>query len=378
MKLRAGVEGLLLRTLDRYVFREVAATWIAVTSVLLIILVSNQLARVLSQAAANDFPRHVVLALIGLTSAGYLTIIVPIGFFLAIVLALGRLYHESEMAAIQSCGVGPGGLFRPIGLLGFIIAGLLAWLSFAAVPQASARALSIRQEALREAQFGALEPGRFRTFSGGSIVFYAERVDDNRILHNVNVFVNRPSKDRKQTVLEVWVASRAEQRGVGQPEQTFVLYDGRRYEGIPGSGEFRIMQFSEGGIPIPLGSLVASAGKAEMKLTSELLATRTLADIAELQWRLSTPLMAVILMFIAVPLSRLRPREGRFGRIGFAVLAYYLYYQLMIAARTWVEEGAVSPLIGIWWVHVVAMAGALWLLAPAVPWRRRRVALSPA
>ena len=159
-------------------FQEVAANWFAVTSVLLIILLSNQLARVLSQAAANDFPRHVVLSLIGLTTAGYLTLIVPIGFFLAIVLALGRLYHESEMAAIQSCGVGPSGLFRPIGLLGIAIAALLAWLSFYAVPTASARAQAIRLDALREAQFGALEPGRFRSFAGGKIVWRKAGADE--------------------------------------------------------------------------------------------------------------------------------------------------------------------------------------------------------
>ncbi|HEY8538415.1 MAG TPA: LPS export ABC transporter permease LptF [Steroidobacteraceae bacterium] len=376
--MRAGVEGLLLRTLDRYIFREVAATWLAVTSVLLIILVSNALARVLSQAAANDFPRHVVLALIGLTSAGYLTVIVPIGFFLAIVLALGRLYHESEMAAIQSCGVGPAGLFRPIGILGVFIAALLAWLSFQAVPLASARAQAIRADALREAQFGALEPGRFRAFGGGNIVFYAESVDDNGILHNVNVFVDRPSPDKKQSVLEVWVASRAEQRGIGLPEQTFVLYDGRRYEGIPGSGEFRIVQFAEGGIPVPLGSIVTGASRAEMKLTSELLASMSLEDVAELQWRVSVPLMAFILMLIAVPLSRLRPREGRFGRIGLAILVYFVYYQILLAARAWVENGTVSPLVGLWWVHAAALLFAMWLLVPKRARRRRAPAMGVA
>ncbi len=351
-----------------------AATWLAVTSVLLIILISNQLARVLSQAAANDFPRHVVLALIGLTSAGYLTIIVPIGFFLAIVLALGRLYHESEMAAVQACGVGPKGLFRPIGLLGIFIVALLAWLSFHAVPQASARAQAIRAEALRDAQFGALEPGRFRAFSGGNIVFYAERVDEHGILHNVNVFVDRPTADKKQSVMEVWIASRAEQRGIGQPEQTFVLYDGRRYEGIAGSGEFRIMQFAEGGIPVPLGNIVTGTSKSEMKLTSELLASRSQEDLAELQWRFSTPLMALILMLIAVPLSRLRPREGRFGRIGLAILVYFLYYQVLIAARTWVESGGVAATFGVWWVHALALAGAVLLLVPKTGWRRQRLA----
>ena len=169
----------------------------------------------------------------------------PIGFFLAIMLALGRLYHESEMAAIQSCGVGPAGCSGRSACSARAIAALLVWLSFWAIPQAAARAQQIRAEALRDAQFGSLEPGRFRTFGGGNVVFYAERVDDNHILHNVNVFVDRTrGAGQTQGKMEIWVATRAEQRGAGQADQTFVLYDGRRYEGVPGSGEFRVIQFA--------------------------------------------------------------------------------------------------------------------------------------
>jgi lipopolysaccharide export system permease protein len=361
----------LLNTLDRYIFREVALTWVAVTGVLLVILLSNQLARVLSQAAANDFPRGVVLALIGLTSAGYLSVIVPIGFFLAIMLALGRLYHESEMAAIQSCGVGPAGLFRPIAALGVLIAVLLVWLSFWAIPEATARALQIRAKALQDAQFGLLEPGRFRTFGGGSVVFYAERVDDNGILHNVNVFVDRTQEQEGR--MEIWVATRAEQRGAGEPEQTFVLYDGERYEGVPGTGQFRIIQFSEGGIPIRLGELGGKVGRPEMEATRELLQSSDPMDRAELQWRISTPVLALILMVLAVPLARLRPRQGRFGRIGIAILAYFIYSQLLAAARTWVESGVVPEIVGIWWVHGIALFLGLWLLVRESPPGRPRL-----
>lgn len=367
-----------MRTLDRYIFREVAVTCLAVTVVLLVILVSNQLARVLSQAAANDFPRDVVFTLIALTSAGYLTVVIPVGFFLAIMLGLGRLYHESEMAAIQSCGVGPVGLFRPIALLGVAIVALLVWLSFWAIPGAAARAQEIRVEALREAQFGALEPGRFRTFSGGNIVFYAERVDDNRVLYNVNVFVDRTEEPDREGTMEIWVATRAEQRGAGQADQTFILYDGRRYEGVPGSGEFRVIQFAEGGIPIRLGELTNAKSKAELKPTRELLRSANPSDVAELQARISSPILALVLMVLAVPLARLRPRQGRFARIGIAILAYFLYSLLLDAARTWVEGGVVPEFVGIWWVHAIALCVGLWLLVRESPPGRPRAVAAPA
>lgn len=350
-------------------------TWVAVTFVLLVILLSNQLARVLSQAAANEFPQGVVLALIGLTSASYLTLIVPIGFFLAIMLALGRLYHESEMAAMQSCGFGPVQLYKPIGILGILVAALLVWLSFWAIPDAMRRAQEIRATAYRDAQLGMLEPGRFRTFGNGSVVFYAERVDELGILHNVHVFVDRAARARNaprtgeavapitEGELEVWVATRAEQRGAGQPQQLFVMYDGEMYQGVPGRADFRIMEFSEAGFPISVGDRVATASKSEMKSSRELLGSSDLRDRAELQWRISTPIIALVLMVLAVPLARLRPRQGRFGKIGVAILAYFVYSELLAASRAWLESAVIPEYVGLWWVHAVVLCSGLWLLA---------------
>src|SRR5512143_1358716 len=232
----------LLTRLDRYLLREVTLTFVAVTGVLLVVLMSNQFARVLAQAAQNDFSGSVVLTLIGLTTLQQLTVLVPVGLFLGIVLALGRLYHESEMTAMSACGVGPLSIYRPIALFTLLVVGLLAALSFRVVPEAGGRVQQIRAEALRTAQFGALEAGRFRSFAGGDAVFYAEKVERAGQLRGV--FVQRRDADR----LEIAVAERAEQRGAGQAEQLFVLYDGRRYEGVPGSNEWRVVEFAEHGI----------------------------------------------------------------------------------------------------------------------------------
>jgi lipopolysaccharide export system permease protein len=363
----------LFATLDRYVFREVAQAWLAVTGVLLAILLSNQLARVLSQAAANEFPRGTVLALLGLTSLQNLTVLMPVGLFLAIMLALGRLYHESEMAAIQSCGVGVDRLYRPVMVLAVAVAAILAGLSFFIVPGAAQRAQEIRSDALRNAQFGSLEPRRFRSFSGGDVVFYAERVDANGVLYNV--FVQRMVGER----VEIAVAARAEQRGAGEADQTFILYEGQRYEGIPGSARFRVLRFSEHGIPVRLPELSVSSRDRDLVPTRALIGSSDPQDRAELAWRFAVPVMPLVLALLGVPLARLKPRQGRYGKMGLAILVYFIYSNVLAAARVWIERETVPAWAGLWWVHLLVLLPAVILLARATglkPAPRRRAAVA--
>jgi lipopolysaccharide export system permease protein len=352
----------VLSRLDRYLLREVTVTFIAVTGVLLAILMSNQMARVLGQAAQGGFPGSVVISLIGLMTLQQLTILVPIGLFLSIVLALGRLYHESEMTAMSACGVGTARIYRPIAVLTAVVVAVLALLSFRVVPAAFQRGQQIRVEALRTAQFGALEAGRFRTFAGGDAVFYAEKV--RRSGHLEGVFVQRRVGER----VEIAVAERAEQRGAGQAEQLFVLHDGRRYEGVPGSPEWRVVEFREHGIPVRLPEMKAKRERQELKPTRALLGSNSSADRAELAWRTAVPVMALVLMVLAVPLARLRPRQGRFARVGLAVLAYFLYSNLAAAMRVWIEKDDPAGALGMWWVHLPPLLLAAWLI-----WREERL-----
>jgi len=357
-----------MRIIERYIFREVLQAWVGVTLVLLIILLSNQLATVLARAASGGFSGNVVLVLLWLTSLEQMVVLVPIGLFLAIMLALGRLYHESEMTAMQACGLGNRALLRPVMILAVIAAGLLAWLAFQIVPQSVQQALDIRSQALREARFARLEPGKFRSFSGNNdIVFYAESVDDQDVLHNI--YAERAVGPK----LEIWTAKRAVQSGVGDQQQTFVLYDGQRYEGVPGSNEFRIIEFAEGGIPITLPAIIADTTKREMRPTLQLLGSSDARDQAELHQRMSTPVMVLILAILAVPLARLRPRQGRYARVGYFILVYLLYKGVLVIAGESVGRGQVPTWLGMWWVHGIALSLALlaWWRTNHMRWWRR-------
>ena len=72
--------------------------------------------------------------------------------------------------------------------------------------------------------------------------------------------------------------------------------------------------------------------------------------------------MALILTLVAVPLSRLRPRQGRYARVGFAIVVYFVYANLLSAAKVWVEKGNLPPATGPWWVHISVLALGLYLV----------------
>jgi lipopolysaccharide export system permease protein len=347
----------LLRILDRYILREVVVSWLAVTGVLLALLITNQVARVLERAAESQYPRGVVLELILLSVVQNLSLVIPVALLLGIVLALGRLYHDSEMTAAQACGAGSRPVLVPV--LGFtlLLAVLLTALSVYVSPAATQRMLELRSEALRAGQFAPIAAGRFRMFGGGSTVVYAQGAESDGTL--TRVFVERDRGDR----LEIALAQRATHSYSPDGDmQVITLYDGERFEGIPGERRFRIVHFAENTIPVRLPALSASAVGLEGVPTAALLAAPDQARIAELHWRMAFPIMALVLAAIGIPLARLRPRQGRYARIGYAVLIFFVYVNLAIAGRQALTRGAIPQWLGLWWVHAAVVLLALTIL----------------
>jgi lipopolysaccharide export system permease protein len=366
---RDGAFSALFATIDRYVLREVATSLAGVTLVLLAILVSYQLAKILGVAAERGFPHDIVLALIGLTTLENLMVLVPIAMLLAVMLSLGRLYHDSEMAAVRACGIGPERLYLAVYTLAVPVAIALAWLAFDIGPEARNGAEALRGRGMRDAEFGLLTPGSFRTYADGRAVFYAEQSGaDGRLIH---VFMQHLAGERVEVATAAW----AEQRVMeGGRTQMVVLHDGERIEGVPGQAGFRRIRFVEHGIPVVVPEAGAGREVPERRATAELIRSASLADVAELQRRISLPVMVLVLAFVAVPLSALRPREGRYARVAVAILFYFVYANLLSAAQVWIETGRLPPAAGTWWVHVIAALTGLVLLHRQSPFsiRRRR------
>jgi lipopolysaccharide export system permease protein len=348
----------MFRILDRYIFREIAQSWFAVTVVLLAILLTNQFARVLGDVAKDKLPKDAIFQIIGLTALQYLTILVPIGLFLSVMLALGRLYRDSEMPAMMACRVGPIDIYRPLSWLLVPLTLAVGWLAMDVAPMALTEIERVGVEARRQADLASIEPGRFTTDNREGAVVYAERVLSQGTIENV--FLQRQTDQG----IEVVVADRGEQVESDDPDtRFFVLHDGRRYEGIPGTSRFRVMEFGEHGIPYRLPQVEEPELEPRAMTTADLLRGSTDEAAAELHWRVGIPLATFVLAILAVPLSRSQPRQGRYGKLAIGLLVFIIYFNLLSAGKAWLEQGTVGQGLGLWWVHALMLTIALGMLA---------------
>ena len=358
-----------MRILQRYLWRELGVNFLSVTGVLLAILLVYQCSAVLSRAAELQYPAAVILRLFALGALQNITLLLPFGILLAVVLAFGRLYHDNEMFAAQACGLGVLRLHAAVLALAIPVAALAAALTLSLAPLAARGESSLRAEAVRGALAEPFAAGQFRSFSGGRTVVFARAVGADGQMRDV--FIKHSVGKSVETTVARSARTQLSKDGMSE---SIVLQDGQRIEGVPGSARQRIMRFREQSIPVAIPPPDTSTRRVSELSSAALFGSAVASERSELQMRGSWPLMTLVLAVCAVPLSRQRPRQGRFSRIWIAVLFFALYAGLLQVASLWLERGATPGWLGLWWVHGL-FAGAGWLLAQAARPRRRRVAV---
>lgn len=358
-----------LGLIDRYLLSETLKTWLGVIVVLAAIMLGNTFSRFLARTAGGEFDEELLLGIVGATSVSYIEVLIPISLLLAILLALGRLYRDNEMAVISACGVGLARLYRPFLLFAVVLALFTAWLSLSFAPYANRKASALRDDARFATNLAATGSGQFQTMAGGLGALYAEEVSqDQSEMRNVFVWF------RGRDGVKVIRAREGYQRlDAATSEGDLLLVEGARYEGTAGRSDYHITHFRQHGLHLPVSREAKDLGR-DSRTTTALLQSDSPRDKAELQRRLSLPIMVVMLTLLAVPLARVSPRQGRYGRLVVAILCYLLYSNLLAASGVWVSAGQIPLTVGVWWVHLVVLAliaGFFWLGSPRFVWRLR-------
>jgi lipopolysaccharide export system permease protein len=330
--------------------REFAGTAVAAFIVLLGITVATQLVRYLGLAAGGSISFAGVFALLALTAFNYLPVLLSLTLFIAVLMALTRSYRDSEMIVWFSSGVSLTAWIRPVLSFAVPVVFLIALLSLVLSPWAIAKSEEFRSYMDSRDDVSQVTPGVFRESKQNERVFFVENVNEGENMV-ANVFVS--STQHQKT--GVMVAKRGFLQTEANGDRFLVLLNGRRYEGLPGTNEYKLSEFERYAMRIETRDIKAALPSAKSLPTLDLLRNPNPLNLGELTWRIGLPLSALLLALLAIPLSFVNPRAGRSLNLVLAILVYMIYNNVLSIAQAWVVQQRLGFALGLWGVHVIML-----------------------
>lgn len=353
---------------------------LAVTFTLLVIVISGRLVAYLGSAAAGNLPAGLVFTVILYRLPGFLELIMPLAFFISVLLALGRLYVDSEMVVISACGIGPGRLLAIIMVPALITAAVVATMSLLVSPYTTLRVQTMLHDARNTTGLELLSPGRFRIINQGQgRVTYVDQMNQDTG-EMFGVFAADRLAGLDGTNRQVLIVADRGHLDVDPDtgERFLVLQQGTRYLGQPGDLAYQVMDFAKLGQRMEQPPTSPLYRKQDMLTTTELLQSDKVDSRATLQWRVSLALLVLVSTLMAMAMARTDHRRGRYGKLFPAFLLFMVYLVLLNAAREAVNKQQIPADLGLWWIHGVFLLIGLGLLFGGDLWRARRARLRQA
>lgn len=363
-----------------YFTRQVFQVTFAVSLILLVVSFTSRFLQYLADAVAGQMTTDILLMLMLYRLPEFLLIIVPFAFFLAVLLAYGRMYAENELVVLHACGFSRGKLLGMTMSFALVLTVMLGFLSLYVAPAGLQQTEALRQSQDELTEIDLIVAGQFQEFNRGQRVTYSESISETgagRQLNNAFVVIRDPNPPEGESGLRMMVAETARpilDRDSGR--RFMLLENGYFYDGTPGAADYAVTAFEQQGLLLPDQSTIAPVLEEKAMPTLALLGSQENGHLAELQWRISVIMLIPVLTLIAVPLSRVDPRQGRFARLVPAALLYGLYFMLLQVSRDALEGGDLPGIVGLWWVHLVFIAGGLFLLTRGRP-RQPRLSRMP-
>ncbi|HIB31214.1 MAG TPA: LPS export ABC transporter permease LptF [Candidatus Thioglobus sp.] len=342
----------------KYVMRQVLMLLAAVFIVIGLVIFGNQLVLVIKESIEEGIPVVDLLPLVGFNMIRDVPLILSLSLFLAIILAISKLYKDSEAIVMNSLGVGDKHfmvLIQPVVLFIFIF---ILFLTTVAVPWSKQQRSMIMDRSENASEFSFIKEGEFQEFKNGELVFYASKVKNikNSAKQNMEeIFIYAESSGDPIITL----ASQAQKYTDASSKSVYLrLKDGVRYHGFPSDKNKKILNFDQYDLQIIDGSRQRSANvltKIESKPTLDILFSSNNKEIAEWQWRLSQPISVLILSLFGILLGKSSPRGGKNLGVLTGILVFIIYNNALLVAKSSLERGDLSPIVGLWSVHLLAL-----------------------
>lgn len=342
----------------RYLAKEVFLTLFALTAILLLIFLSNQFVQYLTRAANGQIPAMFILKLLMLELPNLLGLLLPLGFYVSILLAYGRLYAESEMTVLHACGYGVKSLLRDTLFMASVVALIVSVVVLYLSPDIAKERARLLRTTGAQMLIKTIMPERFQMLPGTHDVFYVESMNRAHTTAK-GIFLARHQETEGQEMWQILWADKGETFVDKKQHEDYVaLTSGHSYQGEPGSANYEVASFKRLETRLPHPEFTYKATDLRVMSTRDLWPLNNPSSLkeAELQWRISVPLMVFVLTLLAVPLSRVNPRSGKYASLLPAIVIFFLYANFMFIVRGWLVAERIPSWLGLWWLHLLFAA----------------------
>ena len=343
--------------LDSYLTRELAGATFATAIVLFVVSVGAAFTDVLKDIAEGKVPAGMMLSQLGLVLIGATPIILPLALMLGIMLAVGRLYRDSEMPVIHAAGVGPRRFLRPVLYVTVPILLIVGIASIWAGPAAKNASAKMVSSASRNLILAGLTPGSFTELPGGrGVVFVGSSNAEGAELRNI--FVYRQNDTR----MDITSAPEAHVVINEQGNRYVSLRNGFEVEGArDGSRNYRLLRYGQNDILMPEGKTKYDPKDPAYRPFLSLVGDSDPDAQSQFHFRIAPIFLTLAFALLAVPLARSMPRQARYGRMMVGFLSYMVAFDLVLLSRNWIEDGKISGMVGMWWISLPLLAIGLWM-----------------
>ncbi len=364
--LRTGTARLIV---DRYISLEILRPFVSGLGLLVLVFIGYSASVQLGLAAQGKLDMLTAFQLVGLNTLVTLEVLLPSALFFSVLAAIGRMYRDAEMNALYAAGLSRARILEAVFKLAVVVAIITGVISILGRPWAYRESYRLEAEAAAQFDLKKMAAGEFVNMEGSDYTFIAEGLDLERGLHK-GIFMQRhyPGKGREEIIIAESAALPTLNPGQALTAEFHngynYLLDKRKRQDI--TLKFNRMEVS----------LANEEAREQYRRKAETTLNLSLSpepkDIAEYQWRITTPLATLLLALVAVPLGRTAPRESRLRSFFIALGIYIGLLSLTAVMRTGIEQGTVPRFPGLWAAHAVVAVILVLLVNPPRLRRSRR------
>ncbi|MDA9033223.1 LptF/LptG family permease [Gammaproteobacteria bacterium] len=333
-------KNILSKSLNMEVFKSSSS----VLLIFFLLVVGSRIVGYFEQAAEGNLDPAIIMSVVALRFPDFITLLIPLSFFLGVLISISRIYADREIYGFFSVGLAPFELIKflaPQALLYFLLTLIL---SLYVAPYTKALSQEILKIDSFEEQLESIKSDEIVSLNDGGFI-YIQNTD------NLLTGVKALKQNQENSFFVI-----ADELSTNESKELIKLNfnNGSFYSGVFSDSSKLQSNFNEFKLDI----------KKKKNLTNDMSLTKLFdfssdSNTASFQWNVSVPITILILLFIGVYISEVKPRQGRFSVILPGMLLYVMYLSLLILGREYIVDNPKTS-FGLWYVHLIFI---LFLLA---------------